>query len=162
MVMVHSLNNKITCIPVHRSLMATCISALNRLDRWRFHSISRRKVEQTGPQHVKMSPIMILWICFIHWQCYKSFLLETSIDPFLNFPMKQLYWNHVDDIEGLRRRDIYLWVKLGGGLGIGGLGITDFLPTSSYRKISEDSLRASSLDWFFEGSEWWEIGAAPY
>ena len=23
-----------------------------------------------------------------------------------------------------------------------------------YRKISEDSLRASSLDWFFEGSEW--------
>jgi hypothetical protein len=30
-----------------------------------------------------------------------------------------------------------------------------------YRKNSADSLWSSSLDWFFEGSEWQETGAAP-
>ena len=32
----------------------------------------------------------------------------------------------------------------------------------TYRKNSENSLWSSILDWFFEGYEWWEDGAASY
>ena len=39
--------------------------------------------------------------------------------------------------------------------------VLEYIRTLTYRKNSENSLWSSILDWFFEGSEWRETGAAP-
>ena len=78
-----------------------------------------------------LAMLQVIFAGDIYWS-----ILELPNEAVILEPCRW-YWRFKKE-----RYMIYLWVKLGGGLGVGGLGITDFLPTSSYSTLAGKWLKS--------------------